>query len=93
VSRPLDAPREESPVRSVLLASYENAHKTVTLWWERRSYFVSERWSDGQRGIVEFRVLSFRSSAMAHSEYEVACVGAELRATLERQASAAGGAR
>jgi hypothetical protein len=91
VSRPDESRR--SAIRSVLLASYENAHKTVTLWWERRSYFVSEKWSDGRRGIVEFRVLSFRNPAMARSGYDVACVGAELLQHFDTATTLAGGAR
>ena len=94
MSRPKDDGREKAPIRSVLLASYENAHKRVTLWWADESFFVSEQWADsdrrfGERAFVQLQVLQFRNAAMARTEYDVACEGAEL---LEKF-SAAGGAR
>ena len=94
MSRPTDDARE-NPIRSVLLASYENAHKRVRLWWgAEKSYFVSEHWAETGRGYVEYRVLSFRNFAMARSEYDVACVGAELLEQFEvSRRSASGGAR
>jgi hypothetical protein len=87
--------RRRSAIQSVLLATYENAHKKVTLWWERESgsCFVSEQWTDAGRGYIEFSVLSFSNFAAARTKYDVACVGAELLEKFDTPTTLAGGAR